>query len=100
MTAAFNEFMRQHKMAGSEKADGYSQSAFIGLNEHEKEEVFKILVTELPCSVQWLFFLNKERVVPLVKQEEKKCVATDMHARTCFRKSYSITQAIFPIKSI
>ena len=72
MTAAFSEFMRQYKMTGSEKADGYSQSAFIGLDEHEKEEVFNILATELPYSVQWLFFLNKERALPLVKQEEKK----------------------------
>lgn len=55
MTSAFNEFLRRYKITGSEKADGYSQSAFIGLNEHEKEEVFKILVMELPYSVSGYF---------------------------------------------
>lgn len=42
MTAAFNEFMRQYKMTGSEKADGYSRSGFAGLDEDEKNEVFNI----------------------------------------------------------
>lgn len=72
MTDTFKEFMRQYKMTGSEKADGYSQSAFVGLDESEKEEVFNILVKELPYSVQWLFFLDKVKALPIVKQEEQK----------------------------
>jgi len=59
-------------MTGREKADGYTQSAFLGLNNLEKEEVFNMLVKELPYSVQWLFFLDKDKALPLVKQEEKK----------------------------
>jgi hypothetical protein len=72
MTAAFNEFMRQYKMTGSEKADGYSRDAFIGLDEHEKEEVFKLLMQELPFSVEWLFFLDAEKALDVVKEEEEK----------------------------
>jgi hypothetical protein len=70
MTAAFNEFMRQHTMTGSEKADGYSRNAFVGLDEGEKEEVFRLLVEELPYSVEWLFFVDPRRSLEVVKKVE------------------------------
>jgi len=72
MTIAFNEFMRQYKMTGSEKADGYSRDAFIGLTQQEKEEVFRLLVTELPFSVEWLFFVDEKKALDVVKKEEEK----------------------------
>ena len=72
MTAAFEKFMRQYKMTGSEKADGYSSDVFVGLDQEEKEEVFNLLVTELPFSAEWLFFLNKKKALIIVKEEEKK----------------------------
>jgi hypothetical protein len=72
MTKAFHEFMRQYKMTGSEKADGYSRAAFIGLDEREKEEVFNLLINELPFSVSWLFFLDAQKAFDVVKQEEQK----------------------------
>lgn len=71
MTAAYDEFIREYNMTGSEKADGYSRSVFIGLEPHEKEEVFNLLLTELPLSAKWLFFLDSEKAIPIVKEEEK-----------------------------
>lgn len=71
MTASYNEFMREYKMTGSEKADGYSHSVFVGLEPNERAEVFEILLTELPYSTKWLFFLDAERAMPLVKEEER-----------------------------
>ena len=59
-------------MIGSEKADGYSQDAFTGLDDHEKETVFKLLVTELPWSVEWLFFLDPARALVVTKELEEK----------------------------
>ena len=72
MTIAFETFMKQYKMIGSEKADGYSQDAFTGLDDHEKETVFKLLVTELPWSVEWLFFLDPARALVVTKELEEK----------------------------
>ena len=72
MTAAFNDFMREYKMTGSEKADGYSQSVFIGLDDQEKNEVFSILLTELPYSAHWLIFLDRKKALPIIKQNEKE----------------------------
>jgi len=71
MTAAYNEFIRQYKMTGSEKADGYSRNVFVGLDEGEKEEVFGILLTEIPYSAKWLFFLDAERALPIIKGKEE-----------------------------
>lgn len=72
MTEAFSEFMRQYKMTGSEKADGYSKNVFLGLEPSEKEEVFRLLMTELPYSVNWLFFLNAEKALVIAKEMEEK----------------------------
>lgn len=72
MTLAFENFMTQYKMAGREKADGYSQDAFVGLDQQEKETAFKLLVTELPWSTKWLFFLDLERALVVAKQKEKQ----------------------------
>lgn len=72
MTDAFNEFMRQYKMTGSEKADGYSQNVFVGLEASEKEEVFRLLETELPYSAKWLFLLDSSKAVVIAKELEKK----------------------------
>lgn len=72
MTTAFDTFMKQHDKTGSEKADGYSRDAFIGLEGTEKEIVFDLLVKELPFSVEWLFFLDAEKALPVVKKEEER----------------------------
>ena len=72
MTVAYDTFMKQYHATGSEKADGYSRDAFIGLTAQEKDEVFRLLATELPWSVDWLFFLDAERALPIVKEEEEK----------------------------
>ncbi|MFC0254205.1 hypothetical protein [Massilia consociata] len=72
MTLAFENFMKQFEMTGSEKADGYSRDAFVGLDSQEKEIVFKLLVTELPWSAEWLFFLDPERALTVVKQKEEQ----------------------------
>lgn len=72
MTAAYDMFMKQYHATGSEKADGYSREAFIGLTPHERDEVFRLLVTELPWSVEWLFFVDAERALPIVKEAEQK----------------------------
>lgn len=72
MTIAYETFMKQYHATGSEKADGYSRDAFIGLAPEEKEEVFQLLVTELPWSVDWLFFLDAARALPIVIEAEQK----------------------------
>jgi hypothetical protein len=72
MTAAFDKFMEQYNKTGSEKADGYSRSAFDGLSEEEKEVVFKLLESELPFSAEWLFYVNAEKAVIVVKAEEER----------------------------
>ncbi|RYZ83122.1 MAG: hypothetical protein EOP06_20500 [Proteobacteria bacterium] len=64
--------MKQYHATGSEKADGYSPDAFIGLAPEEKEEVFQLLVMELPWSVEWLFFLDAARALPIVTEAEQE----------------------------
>lgn len=64
--------MRQHRLTGSEKADGYSRNAFIGLDEHEKETVFGLLESELPFSAEWLVFLDRDRAIEVLKEEEPR----------------------------
>jgi len=72
MTLAFEKFMKQYEMTGSEKADGYSRDALTGLDNHEKETVFQLLIKELPWSVEWLFFLDPVRALDAVKKEEER----------------------------
>jgi len=72
MTVAFDEFMRQHKMTGSEKADGYSRDVFVGLDQQEREEVFKLLLNELPYSIEWLFVLDAEKALDVAKKNEEQ----------------------------
>ena len=48
----------------------------------EKDEVFRLLATELPWSVDWLYFLDAERALPIVKQEEEKGRG-DPYGETC-----------------
>ncbi|MFK3737197.1 hypothetical protein [Massilia sp. TN1-12] len=72
MSIAYETFMKQYHATGSEKANGYSRNAFIGLAPEEKEEVFRLLVTELPWSVEWLFFLDAARALPIVTEAEQK----------------------------
>jgi hypothetical protein len=72
MTVAYDTFMKQYHATGSEKADGYSRAAFVGLTPEEKEEVFRLLAMELPWSVDWLFFLDAERALPIVQEAEQK----------------------------
>lgn len=72
MSIAYDTFMKQYHATGSEKADGYSRSAFIGLTPSEKEEVFRLLATELPWSVEWLFFVDAERALPIAVEAEKQ----------------------------
>jgi len=71
MTTSYNEFLREYHMKGSEKADGYSRSVFVGLEPYERDKVFDLLLTELPLSAKWLFFLDPEKATPVVKAEEK-----------------------------
>lgn len=70
MTAAFDNFMKQYVMTGTEKADGYSQNAFTGLDEHEKLQVFELLTAEIPFSVEWLFFLDAKKALPVARKKE------------------------------
>lgn len=70
MTASFEKFLIQYKMQGREKADGYSRDVFVGLDEHEKEEVFELLLTEFSFSIEWLFFLDAEKALPVAKTKE------------------------------
>lgn len=64
--------MKQYNMTGSEKADGYSQDAFIGLTEEEKLVVFDLLKSELPWSIKWLFVVDKAKAILVAKEMEKK----------------------------
>ena len=72
MTIAFDKFMKQYEKTGSEKADGYTQDVFIGLDSVEKEHVFDLLVSELPISTGWLFFLDPNKALPVVKKAEER----------------------------
>jgi len=81
MTAAFDEFMRQHKMTGSEKADGYSRDVFTGLDEHERGVVFELLLNELPFSAEWLFLADPKKAVSVMKELEPE-YRKDAYAHT------------------
>ena len=70
MTASFDLFMREHGATGSDKADGYSPDAFIGLSEREREIAFDLLLTELPWSTKWLFVLDAEKAAVVAKEKE------------------------------
>jgi hypothetical protein len=72
MTTSFENFLTQYKKTGIEKADGYSQDVFIGLDEAEKATVFDLLVGELTHSVEWLFFLDAEKALTVVKAEAER----------------------------
>ncbi len=71
MTRAFDTFLRQYRATGSEKADGYSRDAFIGLAEGEKVEVFDLLVKELPWAADWLFCLDGEKAMAVAQALEQ-----------------------------
>jgi hypothetical protein len=71
MTQAFDTFMRQYKMTGREKADGYSRDAFIGLTPNEKDIVLQKLTSELPWSAEWLFFVDKQKALAIAKEKEQ-----------------------------
>lgn len=71
MTRAFDTFLLQYHATGSEKADGYSRDAFIGLDEGEKVEVFDLLVKELPWAADWLFFLDGEKAMAVAQALEQ-----------------------------
>lgn len=70
MTLAFDTFMEEFNMTGSEKADGYSRSAFTGLSEAEREIVFDLLVSELPWQIKWLFFLDPKKAAVIARKKE------------------------------
>lgn len=72
MTLAFEKFMRQYESTGPEKADGYSQDVFLGLDENEKKKAFELLVTELPWGIEWLFFLEPQKALAVAKDREAK----------------------------
>lgn len=72
MTQAFDTFIAQHNLTSSEKADGYSLDAFIGLSAEEKPIVFELLTKELPWSARWLFFLDKDRALATTIEEESE----------------------------
>lgn len=71
MTQAFDTFMRQYKMTGREKADGYTRDAFIGLTPNEKDIVLQKLTSELPWSAEWLFFVDKQKALAIAKEKEQ-----------------------------
>ena len=70
MTAAFDLFMKEHNMTGSEKADGYSEAALKGLSEPEKAIAFDLLLKELPWSTKWLFLLDAQKAASVAREEE------------------------------
>lgn len=72
MTLAFERFMQQYNATGSEKADGYSRDALLGLDEHERKKVFKLLETELPWSAEWLFLVDAKNAFIVAKAKEEK----------------------------
>jgi hypothetical protein len=72
MTSSFDNFMKQYEKTGSEKADGYSRDVFIGLSDQEESIVFDLLMRELPFSAEWLFFLNAEKALAVVKKKEER----------------------------
>jgi hypothetical protein len=71
MTLAFETFMRQCRLTGREKADGYSRDAFIGLAPNEKDIVLQKLASELPWSAEWLFFVDEQKALAIAKEKEQ-----------------------------
>lgn len=71
MKAAFDEFIRQHKMTGSQKADGYSTHVLERLMGREKDIAFNLLEQELPWSAHWIFLIDAERAVAVLKAQEQ-----------------------------
>lgn len=72
MTLAFEMFMQQYRSTGSEKADGYSRDALLGLDGDERKKVFKLLETELPWSAEWLFLVDREKASVVVREKEEE----------------------------
>lgn len=72
MTAAFEKFMRQHQMTGSEKADGYSRDVFVGLESEERTKVFNLLIDELPWSAEWIFLVNSDKAEQVAVELERQ----------------------------
>ena len=72
MTSEFDLFMKEYQMTGSEKADGYSIDALIGLSEREKEIAFDLLLKELPWSTKWLFILDAQKAASVARETEEE----------------------------
>ncbi|MYM73113.1 hypothetical protein GTP56_13030 [Duganella sp. FT134W] len=68
MSAAFDEFMRQQRMTGSEKADGYSPNVFVGLSEEEKPIVLSLLLRELPWSAEWIWVVAPDNAEIILRE--------------------------------
>lgn len=72
MTSEFDLFMKEYQMTGSEKADGYSIDALIGLSEREKAIAFELLLKELPWSTKWLFILDAQKAASVARETEEE----------------------------
>lgn len=72
MTSEFDLFMKEYQMTGSEKADGYSIDALMGLSEREKEIAFELLLKELPWSTKWLFILDAQKAASVARETEEE----------------------------
>lgn len=70
MSLAFNDFLIEYKVTGSEKSDGYSRSVFTGLSEAEREIVFDLLVSAIPWQIKWLFFLDPKKAAVIARKKE------------------------------
>lgn len=81
MTAAYQTFLKQFHATGSEKADGYSADAFVGLDEAEKDEVFELMRSQLPWAAEWLFKLDPVRAIGMAKPLEIE-MRRDSYQRT------------------
>ena len=69
MTKTFDRFLKQFNSTGNDKAQGYDESHFDGLNEDEKKKVFELLESELiaPGVIGWLFRLDANRAENTLK---------------------------------
>jgi hypothetical protein len=72
MTSALKLFMKEYQMTGSEKADGYSVDALVGLSGKEKEIAFELLLKELPWSAKWLFVLDGQKAASVTREIEEE----------------------------
>lgn len=72
LTKAFEIFLKEHEAKGREKTDGYSPEAFQGLDDYERKTVFRLLAEELPWSVKWLFYLDKDEATKITVAIEEK----------------------------